>query len=73
MIDVTARLRRLEELAHGLSKELAIWRDGQDALLYLERRAYLNAVQDMLTAVETARQALSKAVRRMGDAAPAEA
>lgn len=63
--DVAARLRRLEELSRGLSREIAVWREGNDPLLYLERRAYINAVQDMLANAEAARLALSKAQARL--------
>jgi hypothetical protein len=63
--DVSARLRRLEELARGLAKEVSIWREGNDPLLYLERKAYINAIQDALAGVESARVALAKALQRI--------
>jgi hypothetical protein len=62
--DVEARVRRLEELTRGLSKEVALWKDGNDPLLYLERRAYLNAVQDALAGLEAARVVLARAAQR---------
>jgi hypothetical protein len=62
--DVEARLRRLEELTRGLSKEVALWKEGNDPLLYLERRSYLNAIQDALQGVEAARVVLAKALQR---------
>jgi len=72
---LAARLRRLEELSRGLSREIASCREGNDPLLYLERRAYINAMQDMLAAAEAARLALSKAQTRLrgpaGDVAQA--
>ena len=64
--DVDGRIRRLEELARGLAKEVAIWREGNDPLLYLERKAYLNGIQDALAGVETARVALAKVSQRLG-------
>ncbi len=63
--DVEKRMRRLEELTRGLSREVALWREANDPLLYLERRAYLNAVQDALAGVEAARVVLARAVQRM--------
>jgi hypothetical protein len=72
--DVEARARRLDELSRGLSKEVAIWKEGNDPLLYLERRAYLNAIQDALAGVEKARVTLAGALQRMpkdGDRASA--
>jgi hypothetical protein len=63
--DVVARLRRLEELTRGLSKEVALWKEGNDPLLYLERKSYLNAIQDALAGVEAARVALARAAQRM--------
>jgi hypothetical protein len=63
--DVYARLRRLEELGRGLAKEVSIWREGNDPLLYLERKAYINAIQDALGGIESARVALAKALQRI--------
>ncbi|MFO0844949.1 MAG: hypothetical protein U0797_21575 [Gemmataceae bacterium] len=39
MRDVLVRVRRLEELSRGLSKEVTLWKGGDDPLLYLERRS----------------------------------
>jgi hypothetical protein len=72
MLDVGGRLTRLEELSRGLARELVILREGKDELLYLERRAYINAVQDMLTAAESARVTLAKAVARLKPAPAAD-
>jgi hypothetical protein len=63
--DVVARVRRLEELARGLSREVALWKGANDPLLYLERRAYLNAIQDALAGLEEARVVLARAVQRI--------
>ena len=61
----TARVRRLDELARGLAKEVTLWREGNDPLLYLERKAYLGAIQDALAGVEAARVVLAKARQRL--------
>lgn len=63
--EVSARVRRLEELTRGLSKEVAIWKEGNDPLLYLERKSYLNAIQDALAGLESARVVLARARQRM--------
>jgi len=73
MGDVEARLRRLEELTRGLAKEVTLWREGNDPLLYLERKGYLNAIQDALAGVEAARVVLAKACQRMKQARRARA
>jgi hypothetical protein len=62
--DLVARVRRLDELMRGLAKELVLWKEGNDPLLYLERQAYLKAIQDALTGIETARIVLAKARQR---------
>ncbi len=63
--DVEKRLRRLEELTRGLSREVSLWKGGNDPLLYLERKSYLNAIQDALAGVEAARVVLARAVQRL--------
>jgi hypothetical protein len=63
--DLTARVRRLDELARGLAKEVALWKECNDPLLYLERKAYLGAIQDALAGVEEARVVLAKARQRL--------
>jgi hypothetical protein len=65
--DVVKRMRRLEELTRGLSREVALWKEGNDPLLYLERRAYLNAIQDALAGVEAARVVLARANQRLSN------
>lgn len=64
--DVKARIARLDELAQGLAREVSLWKKGNDPLLYLERKAYLEAIQDALAGMEKARVTLSKACQRMG-------
>jgi len=53
------------KLTRGLSKEVSLWKEGNDPLLYLERKAYLNAIQDALAGVETARVVLARALQRI--------
>jgi hypothetical protein len=49
--------------------EVIVWQPCNDPLLYVERTAYLGAVQDALAGAEAARVVLAKAVQRMeGDA-----
>lgn len=63
--DIVARVRRLEELALGLAREIATWRKAEDPLLYLERKAYLSSLGDVLEGIEKARVVLAKARIRM--------
>jgi hypothetical protein len=70
--DLTARVRRLDELRRGLAKEVTLLRKGNDPLLYLERKAYLTAIQDALAGVEAARVALAKACQRLEERAEAK-
>ncbi len=63
--DIRARMGRLDELARGLSREVALWRGAESPLLQPERRAYLNAMQDLLASAERARTALNKALLRI--------
>lgn len=63
--DLSARVRRLDELARGLAREVALWQKGDDPLLFRERRAYLSAIQDALGGVEKARAILAQARQRV--------
>jgi hypothetical protein len=65
LTDLAARVQRLDELARGLAKEVTLWKACNDPLLYLERKAYLNAIQDALAGVETARVVLAKSRQRL--------
>jgi hypothetical protein len=65
LADLAARMRRLEELTRGLAKEVAVWREGDDPLLYVERKAYLEAIQDALAGMESARVVLARARQRL--------
>jgi hypothetical protein len=64
--DLTSRVRRLEELGRGLSKEVMVVQKADDPLLYLERRAYLKGIQDALAGIEDARVTLARACQRLG-------
>ncbi len=64
---LTARIRRLHELSRGLAREVELWKRDAGPLLYLERGAYLRAVQDALAATETARVVLARARQRLED------
>jgi hypothetical protein len=63
--DLRARIGRLEDLGRGLALEAAALKEGNDPLLYRERRLYLKGIQDALAGVEAARAALAGAARRM--------
>jgi hypothetical protein len=63
--DLRARIRRLDELARGLAKEVTLWKAANDPLLYLERKAYLGAIQDALAGAEAARVVLARVQQRL--------
>ena len=49
----------------GAAKKAVLWKECNDPLLYLERRAYLGAIRDALAGVEEARLVLAKARQRL--------
>ena len=53
--DLKRRIARLDQLAQGLAKEVALWKGGNDPPLFAERRMYLKASQDALAGAEEAR------------------
>ena len=63
--DLQGRVRRLEQLAVGLAKEVSIMRAGDDPLLRLERVAYLGGVHDAIDGVEKARVTLVRVLLRL--------
>src|SRR5262249_20055417 len=65
LADLKARVRRLDELSRGLAKEVTLWKACNDPLLYLERKTYLNGIQDALAGVEAARVLLVKVSQRL--------
>jgi hypothetical protein len=48
----------LERLTIGLAKEISIWQECNDTLLYVERREFLTAMRDAHSGIESARVAL---------------
>ena len=75
LADLTTRVRRLEQLTRGLAKEVVLWKKGDDPLFFLERKAYLDAMQNGLANLDVARVALAQARQRLldGTAAVGEA
>jgi hypothetical protein len=66
--DLAARARRLEQLVIGLMRESQKISAGDDPLLYLERHAYLMALQAASSGLENARVVLAKARQRIDGA-----
>ncbi len=62
---IAARVKRLDELARGLGKELVQVRQADDPLLYVERKGYRGALGRMLSGVEEARVVLARARQRL--------
>jgi hypothetical protein len=52
-------MARPEELGRGLALEAAALKEGNDPLLYRERRAYLKAIQEAQAGAEAARTVLA--------------
>ena len=71
LADLTARVRRLEQLTCGLAKEVVLWKKCADPLLFLERKAYLEAMQNGPAGLEGARVVLAEARQRLLDGAGA--
>jgi hypothetical protein len=63
------RITRFHELAHGLSVEAGKIQQGQDPLLYAERRDYLRSLHAAIAALENARVVLALAQQRVRDRA----
>ena len=63
--DIAARVGRLDNLSRGIALETSIVSKADDPLLYLERRAYLDALHAMVRGVEDARVVLVKAGQRL--------
>jgi hypothetical protein len=62
---LASRIRRLESLYLGLSKEAQLFKDCDCPLLSLERQAYLGALAAACSGLETARVALARARQRL--------
>ena len=68
MIDVKGlqdRVTRLEQLQDGLSREVALWKGKQSPLLDVEKKVYLNGVQDIIKGLDDARVVMTKALERV--------
>ncbi len=65
--DLTMRVCRLEQLTRGLAKEVVLWKKSNDPLLFLERKAYLDAMQSALANLDGARVVLAQARQRLLD------
>jgi len=63
--DISARVRRLEQLSLGLAREINTVAKADDPMLYVERQAYLAAMRKTLAGVEAARVTLAKARQRI--------
>lgn len=68
--EIARRVTRLDQLMRGLSREVLLWQRGNDPLLYAERQAYLEAIQDALAAIEAARVVLARVRQRLDGARP---
>jgi len=53
--DISARVRRLDQLTRGIALEISIVSKADDPLLYRERRAYVDALHGTVRALEAAR------------------
>jgi hypothetical protein len=65
VVDLAARVQRLDRLSRGLAREVMLWKTSHDPLLYLERKEYLKAIQDALAGVESARMVLVRVRQRL--------
>jgi hypothetical protein len=63
--DIAARVRRLEQLALGIAREIQLVAKADDPMLYLERQAYLAGMRRLLNGIESARVVLVKARQRL--------
>jgi hypothetical protein len=62
--DLTARVRRLQQLALGIAREIQLV-EKSDIFLYRERRDYFDALRRIWVGLEDARVALVKARQRL--------
>jgi hypothetical protein len=62
---LAGRIERLTTLYLGLNKEHALFAQGDDPLLYLERHEYLAALRHAASGLESARVVLAKARQRL--------
>lgn len=67
--DLTARVQRLEQLYRGMCRELWLWKADSGPLEFGERKAYLNAIHDVIAGTEAARVVLLGAWQRLDEQA----
>jgi hypothetical protein len=70
LTDIRRRVKRLERLVEGLSKEIALWRGEEGLLLFGERQRYLKEVHNALFGADAARIILERVVQRMESTEP---
>ena len=63
--ELSARIKRLEQLSMNLSKEEHRVFKGELRLLFEERREYLKAIREAIAGLEQARVVLAKAKHRV--------
>jgi hypothetical protein len=61
LTDLRVRIRRLEQLVAGLTKELVLWKDCNAPILYVDRLEYTEGVDRAIHGPEKARVAMAKA------------
>jgi hypothetical protein len=71
LTDIRRRVKRLERLVEGLSKEIGLWRGEEDPLLFGERQRYLKVIHEALFGADAAKGILVRVVQRMEGADPA--
>jgi len=57
LTDFRSRIRQLEQLVAGLSKELNLWKDYDGPILYVDRLEYTRGIDQAIHGLETARLA----------------
>jgi hypothetical protein len=65
LTDLRSRIRRLEILIAGLSRELSLWKNSNAPVLYVDRLQYLEGIDRAIHGLETARLAIVKIGRRI--------
>ena len=62
---IKARLARIEELEKGLAREVGVWQAQEAPLSELERKRYLDAIQNAVAGLDDARATLAAVVKRL--------
>jgi hypothetical protein len=68
LADLRARMRRLEVLVNGLGLEESLWRICSMPVLAVDRQAYINAINEAIHGLESARVILAKVCRKSNPA-----